>query len=356
MKTAGILIVTILRRYATFHITTVSRRKIGGVARGKSTRDISCSISSSSSQGVLQGSLDDIIVKDSPNAPSTSRLISPKITQIAESSGVFQPSEPDDIRDLVHNFTAPALATALRDREDTLQSAALLVEQGEFERLKAILFPFLKQNIEQSRMRNQGFDLHTGFNRKALLMIQGYLHRMPRYVYHGSERRASVVIPLCNVSGVASVLFERRSATVRTHKQQVCFPGGMVEYGVDASVIETCLREMEEELGIPSDKTEVLGILRCNWNEVANMTGVAVTPVVGYVGELKDITLKPNADEVEKYFTVPIADILDNKKWLSSSFTTPTFTGGPHTIWGLTGYLLERFTRDILQRCINNAA
>ena len=28
---------------------------------------------------------------------------------------------------------------------------------------------------------------------------------------------------------MASILFERRSATVRTHKQEVCFPGGMVE-------------------------------------------------------------------------------------------------------------------------------
>jgi len=280
----------------------------------------------------------------------------PKVGHIPQSMGVFTTSESDDIKELVNNFTAPALAAALRDREDILQSAAMLAEHGDFDRLKVLLLPFLRQNIEQSRMRGQGFDLSNGFDRKALLMIQGYLHRMPRYVYHGSERRASVVIPLCNVNGVASVLFERRSATVRTHKQQVCFPGGMVEYGVDASVIETSLREMEEELGIPADKTEVLGILRCNWNEVASMTGIAVTPVVGYIGELKNMTLSPNTDEVEKHFTIPIADLLDDKNWLSSSFTTPAFTGGPHTIWGLTGYLLERFTRDIVLKCINNSA
>lgn len=287
---------------------------------------------------------------------AVSHKASHKLTEISQSVGVFSPTENEDVRELVNNFTAPALAVALRDREDVLQSAALLVEQGDHERLKILLFPFLKQNIEQSRMRGQACDLSAGFNRTALLMIQGYLHRMPRYVYHGSERRASVVIPLCNVNGVASVLFERRSATVRTHKQQVCFPGGMVEYGVDAGVIEASLREMEEELGIPADRTEVLGILRCNWNEVASMTGIAVTPVVGYIGELKEITLKPNSDEVEKYFTIPVADILDDKQWLSSSFTTPAFTGGPHTIWGLTGYLLERFTRDILHKCLSNAA
>ena len=30
---------------------------------------------------------------------------------------------------------------------------------------------------------------------------------------------------------------------------QVCFPGGMVEEGTDMNIIETSLREMEEEIG-----------------------------------------------------------------------------------------------------------
>lgn len=28
----------------------------------------------------------------------------------------------------------------------------------------------------------------------------------------------------------------------------------------------------------------------------------------------------------------------------------PIFTGGPHAIWGLTGYILNRFVKDILAR------
>lgn len=43
-----------------------------------------------------------------------------------------------------------------------------------------------------------------------------------------SARRASVVIPLCNVDGVASVLFTKRSGRLRAHKNEVCFPGGKV--------------------------------------------------------------------------------------------------------------------------------
>ena len=53
----------------------------------------------------------------------------------------------------------------------------------------------------------------------------------------------------------------------------VCFPGGMVDEGVDNTIIQTSLREFEEELGIKPEKVEVLGILRCDWGEVASMTG-----------------------------------------------------------------------------------
>lgn len=80
---------------------------------------------------------------------------------------------------------------------------------------------------------------------------------MPREVFQAADRRASVVIPICNVNGIASILFERRSTHVRTHKQQVCFPGGMVDEAVDATIVQTSLREMEEEIGIPPDRAEV---------------------------------------------------------------------------------------------------
>lgn len=36
------------------------------------------------------------------------------------------------------------------------------------------------------------------------------------------------MIPLCNVDGVASVLFTKRSGRLRAHKNEICFPGGKV--------------------------------------------------------------------------------------------------------------------------------
>jgi len=269
---------------------------------------------------------------------------------MSRSMGVFRESEAEDLQVLINNYTSPALARALRERETTLQAAAFLAETGNYDALAPLLFPFLRKNVERRRQKRHSFDFASGFGRKELVIIQRYLHRMPRQVFNAAERRASVVIPLCNVNGVASVLFERRSNRVRTHKQQVCFPGGMVEEGVDANIIQTSLRETEEELGIPADKIEVLGILRCDWGEVASMTGVAVTPVVGFLGELNDIKLTSNPDEVEQLFTVPMDDLLDKRNWKTRDFSTPIFSGGPFVIFGLTAYLLERLLKEIITK------
>lgn len=268
-----------------------------------------------------------------------------------ESAGVFRDSEAEDIKVLVNNFTVPALAMALRDRETTLQNAAVLAQSNDIEKLKVLLQPFLRSNVAKRRIRDHEIDFSAGFSRPELVVIQRYLHKMPRHVYQAAASRASVVIPLCNDKGVASILFERRSSKVRTHKLQVCFPGGMLDEGIDKTIVQTSLREMEEELGIPKEKIEVLGILRCNWNEVASMTGIAVTPVVGFIGEIQDLTLTPNSDEVEEYFTVPLRQVLDDSFWTARHFSTPIFNGGPYAIWGLTAYLLDRFRRDILLKC-----
>lgn len=45
-------------------------------------------------------------------------------------------------------------------------------------------------------------------------------------------------------------------------------------------------------------KVDVLGVLRCDWAEVASLIGVAVTPVVGFLGNLSREQINPNPDEV----------------------------------------------------------
>jgi nudix motif 8 len=107
---------------------------------------------------------------------------------------------------------------------------------------------------------------------------------------------------------------------------------------------------MEEEIGLGQEAVSVVGILRCEWGEITAITGIAVTPVVGFVGELEELTLRPNEDEVSEVFTVPLVDVLNKDHWVHPDNSAPIFSGGPHIIWGLTAYILDRFVKDVLSR------
>ncbi|KAL7548233.1 hypothetical protein ACHAWF_014122 [Thalassiosira exigua] len=266
--------------------------------------------------------------------------------------GVLREDPHDDMRMLVENFTATALASALRDREDTLQHCATLLSQGRIDALSAVLRPYdQKYVLRRRRTRDKVLDFtQGGFDTHHVELLRRGLNRMPRRVSTAHSRRAGVVLPLCNVDGVPCLLFEKRSRRLRAHPDEVCLPGGMVSMGDDKSIVHTCLREMEEEIGIGEGAVSVLGVLRCNWGEVHHLVGVAVTPVVCFLGEIGESKLNPNPGEVAECFTVPLELFLDRDRWVHKKHYAPFFTGGPHIIWGLTGYIVNRFVMDIIER------
>jgi len=263
--------------------------------------------------------------------------------------GVISPDKTQDLDLLVKNYTAPALASALRDREEVLHVAAQLLESEELDELRKLLRPFHHSNLERHRTKKRDMNLSEGFQAKHLHMIRKYLHRMPRQISRSASRRAAVLLTLCNVDGVPSILFSKRSDKVTSHKNEVCFPGGHVDEQ-DDNVVETCLREVREEIGIPDTTVEILGVLRCDWGEVESIVGVAVTPVVGFIDDLSLKKLKPNPDEVSNCFSVPIKSLLKRKNWVSGEYSKHVFTGGPYLIWGLTAYILDTFLKEVLMR------
>jgi 8-oxo-dGTP pyrophosphatase MutT (NUDIX family) len=229
--------------------------------------------------------------------------------------GVLREDPKEDMRLLIENYTVPALASALRDREDVLQLCATLLADQKIDELSIILKPFEQQYVEMRRAKRNKLDLSNGFDSNSLEVLRKGLNRMPRRVSQAHQRRAGVVLPLCNVDGVPCVLFEKRSHHLRAHPDEVCLPGGMVSTSSDKSIVATCLREMHEEIhGIDKKNVRTLGVLRCNWGEVHHLVGVAVTPVVCYIGEIGDIDLKPSPDEVAECFTVPLSLFLDRDR------------------------------------------
>src|SRR5258708_24361179 len=106
-----------------------------------------------------------------------------------------------------------------------------------------------------------------------------------------SLRPAAVLMPIVE-RGEPSVLFTRRTEHLPSHAGQICFPGGRYHID-DKTLIQTALREMEEEIGLPPAAVEIAGFLD---SHVTLNTGFAILPVVGFLGP--DFMLSVNPQEV----------------------------------------------------------
>lgn len=279
------------------------------------------------------------------SAKHTSTITRPRLLSLSDGT------RREIIEAMVENFTAPALASALRDREELLlRCAALASDPARAEDLQLLLEPFMKrQRLSTVGVKPDPMQmLPSKLDKEQLLLFKKRLSRIPREVASAfTAPRASVVVPLCHDDkGQPSVLFTRRSLKLKNHGGEVCFPGGMVDE-MDASIYDTALRELEEELAIPAESVETLGILRCDWGEIQSITGVAVTPVVAFIGEIKDLDVRFNDGEVEDIFTVPLESIAKRTNWQLQDHAAPIFKA-PHTIWGLTAYVLDRFLHRVL--------
>ncbi len=137
-------------------------------------------------------------------------------------------------------------------------------------------------------------------------------------------------------------MFTQRTHTVEHHKGEISFPGGGVD-STDSDTRAAALREMWEEVGIPADKVEVLGVL----DDVISISDYRVTPFVAVIGEdAPSPTAEPG--EVARILTVPLAHLLDptnHRTDLSFHPYRPIhfFQYGEHCIWGLTGGMLYHF-------------
>ena len=150
--------------------------------------------------------------------------------------GVLREDPQDDMRLLLENYTAAALASALREREDTLQHCANLLANNQLEELSKILHPYQSSLIMERRHTEEDtLDFRHGFDTHSIELLRKGLNRMPRRVSTAHSKRAGVVLPLCNVDGVPCILFEKRSRHLRAHPDEVRY---CINSGFDSVIYE----------------------------------------------------------------------------------------------------------------------
>lgn len=172
----------------------------------------------------------------------------------------------------------------------------------------------------------------------------------------GTFNKSSVLVPIFLRDHVLHVLLTKRSSNLRTHKGEVSFPGGKKDEA-DADEIETCLREAEEEIGLSRSSVKIISHLppRVTRNKMG------VFPVVGLIPP--DFVPRPNPDEVESVFSLPLSRFLMDVRHSAGSFPIPNKglvgmfhifndTVGEETFktWGLTANIIIELAVIILRQ------
>jgi 8-oxo-dGTP pyrophosphatase MutT (NUDIX family) len=175
--------------------------------------------------------------------------------------------------------------------------------------------------------------------------LDAALSRRPRVALERSDLiSAAVLLPITDRDG-PHVLFTKKTASVPHHKGQFSFPGGVVETR-DGSRVETALREAWEEIRLPAEAVEVLGLLD---DTETRATNFVITPVVGIVRD--PVEFRPDGREIERVIEVPLATLRD-----PTIFHTEIWerNGEPHSVlfyrvspedvvWGATARILSQF-------------
>ena len=165
-------------------------------------------------------------------------------------------------------------------------------------------------------------------------------------------RKAAVLIPLFEEENEWNLLFTRRTEKVTHHKNEISFPGGSFDEGVDQSLIQTALREFNEEVGCQHVK--ILGLL----DDIFTISQYVVTPIVGYILDDTGVDCNNhNFEEIQYVLKVGLNRIANPIKYWIQEFQynennlikVPFFDYDGEIIWGAAGRILVNFLSVLSQ-------
>lgn len=150
---------------------------------------------------------------------------------------------------------------------------------------------------------------------------------------------AAVLLPVTR-SEVPQVIFTLRATGLSTHGGEVAFPGGRRD-PQDRDLVETALREAEEEVALVPGQVELLGPL----STLVSRHRIQVTPYVGLVPD--NFCYRANEAEIAAVFSAPLAYFCDDPRhsthridYLGRSWYVPSYQYDGYQIWGLSAIIL----------------
>jgi len=200
-----------------------------------------------------------------------------------------------------------------------------------------------------------------------LLKLDKIKNRKAKIIDEDKYMKSAVLVPLVEYHGEECLLFEVRSPNLIAQPGEICFPGGGVD-PTDKDDEETAIRETCEELGLSKSAIEIIGPLDILITPFQFM----ITPFVARLADYRKI--KPNQDEVEKIFYVPVEFFLNNApqthhtkvtispqpdfpvhllpngktyNWRAGIYPVLFYQYNEYIIWGITARIVHNFVEII---------
>ena len=155
----------------------------------------------------------------------------------------------------------------------------------------------------------------------------------------GGRTHSAVLVPIFqDASGDLHAVFTRSRDDLRSHAGEISFPGGRRDEG--ETLLETALREAEEEVGLPRERVDVLGALAPVGTFVTNY---AIYPFVGLIEPgFEWLAQETEVAEVLEFSLDALVEGHSIKRLVrrGMAFRTDVYEVGDHMVWGATARIL----------------
>lgn len=169
-----------------------------------------------------------------------------------------------------------------------------------------------------------------------------------KFDWSDPPRLGAVLILLYPENGRIYLPLMRRSEYGGVHSGQISLPGGKMEKQ-DTDLVQTALREAQEEIGIPEGDVTILGKLTPLFVYASNFD---ILPVVGFIGS-KPI-FKPDEREVVEVISADLIDLANQEEVKTTELSVrnyiieaPYYDINNQIVWGATAMILSEFLQVI---------
>jgi 8-oxo-dGTP pyrophosphatase MutT (NUDIX family) len=167
-------------------------------------------------------------------------------------------------------------------------------------------------------------------------------------------KNAGVMMLFYPKEGVTHLVLIVRNSYKGVHSSQIAFPGGKYEKE-DINLEQTALRETHEEIGVHSDKIQVL---KAFTNLYIPPSNFMVYPFLGIC--MEELSFYPDPTEVADIIELPLTVFLSDSIIINTEMTTsyaksiavPAFKIEEHIVWGATAMMLSEL-KIVLNSVLN---